>query len=188
MNLWFRLFWYVVFHSWRRKIEIPEGVSKLNFRVWPLDLDASFHLNNGRYLTLMDQGRLDLMVGGGVVQAALRHGWTPIANAIVIRFRRELRLFEKMQIQSCVLGWKGNEIVIEQVFLSKSGPRAGHVAARAIFTGGLYDRKAKAFVPVSRMMEEIGTSIVSPELPAEAEAFFESIERLRDLDRSSARS
>ena len=30
-------------------------------RVWPNDLDTNAHMNNGRYLTLMDLGRFDLM-------------------------------------------------------------------------------------------------------------------------------
>ena len=187
MNLWFRLFWYLVFHSWRRKLDLPEQTSKLNFRVWPLDLDTSVHLNNGRYLTLMDQGRLDLMVGGGLVGAVVSKGWTPITNAIIVRFRRELRLFEKLQVQTRILGWSENEIVLEQLIVSRSGDRKGQVAARALFTGGLYDRKARKFVPVSRMMHEIGVDQDSPQLPEEAKAFFESIERLRDLDRPAKR-
>ena len=31
-------------------------------RVLPNDLDLLWHMNNGRYLSLMDQGRVDLMV------------------------------------------------------------------------------------------------------------------------------
>src|SRR6185503_3961101 len=34
--------------------------SNLSLRVWPNDLDLNIHVNNGRYLTLMDLGRMDL--------------------------------------------------------------------------------------------------------------------------------
>jgi acyl-CoA thioesterase FadM len=37
------------------------GESVVRFRVWPGDLDFNLHMNNGRYLTLMGLGRLDLM-------------------------------------------------------------------------------------------------------------------------------
>src|SRR5687768_16441057 len=35
--------------------------SVLRFHVWPGDLDFFGHMNNGRFLTLMDSGRFDIM-------------------------------------------------------------------------------------------------------------------------------
>ncbi len=183
MNLWLRLIGYFLTLYWRPGIDVPDETSVVRFRVWPHDLDTSLHLNNGRYLQFMDQGRLDLIVSGGLLKAALKHRWTPIASAVQIRFRRELLLWEKLELRSRILGWRDEDVVIEQVFVPVTGPRAGHVAARALFSGGLYDRKAKAFVPVARMMHEIGIDRPSPELPPEAQAFLESNARLRDVDR-----
>ena len=37
----------------------------LHMRVWPTDLDVLMHMNNGRYLSLMDLGRVDLLVRSG---------------------------------------------------------------------------------------------------------------------------
>ena len=67
MNLWLRLIW--LSHDRRgggRRCALPDGMSVLRFRAWPTDLDPSLHVNNGRYLALMDLGRLDLMVGAGL--------------------------------------------------------------------------------------------------------------------------
>jgi hypothetical protein len=39
--------------------------SAVGFRVLPGDLDVNVHLNNGRYLALMDLGRFDLLIRAG---------------------------------------------------------------------------------------------------------------------------
>jgi hypothetical protein len=53
------------------------------------------------------------------------------------------------------------------------------VAARALFKGALYDRKARAYVPVPRLMAEIGVSLPSPPLTSEIEAFLAADEELK---------
>ena len=45
----------------------PLDESVIHARVLPTDLDLNLHLNNGRALTLMDLGRVDLMLRMGVV-------------------------------------------------------------------------------------------------------------------------
>ena len=64
MNLWLRLIWYLATAWARPALTQTHEISKLTFRVWPTDLDLSLHMNNGRYLTIMDIGRLDFMVRG----------------------------------------------------------------------------------------------------------------------------
>jgi len=183
MNLWFRLIWYIATHPWRARLDLPHDTSRLRFRVWPHDIDLSAHLNNARYLALMDIGRMDTLISGGLLGTILRHRWTPVANAIEIRFRRELRLFEKMDLQTRIVGWRDNEVFMEQVFVIASGKRTGQVAARALFTGGLYDRKERAFIEITRLMLEISVTQDPPPLQPETIAFLESIKRLRDVDR-----
>ena len=48
---------------------------QLPLRVLPNDLDTNLHLNNGRYLTLMDLGRVDLMLRMGVMGELRRRRW-----------------------------------------------------------------------------------------------------------------
>ncbi len=179
MNLWLRLIWYVL-TAWRRpKLAVPEGVSRLALRVWPTDLDTSAHLNNGRYLTLMDLGRLDLMVAGGLWRAVLRHKWTPIASAVKIRFRRELRLFQRFEIATRIVAWDDTNVVLEQLFVITGGAKDGQVAAQALFKGGLYDRRAGQFVPIARLMHEVGVDVPSPAPSAEVAAFLEADDALK---------
>lgn len=128
-------------------------------------------MNNGRYLTLMDLGRLEVMVRSGLWRAAARHGWTPIASAIKIRFRREMRLLDRFRVETRLVAWDRTFVVMEQVFYLDGGAQADTVAARALFKGGLYDRKARQFVPIARLMQEIGAEAESPPLTPEVAAF-----------------
>lgn len=179
MNLWFRLIWYLA-TAWRRpKLEGGGAVSTLRFRVWPTDLDLSLHMNNGRYLTLMDLGRLDFLVRTGLWRPLLRHRWTPIASGIAIRFRREVLLFDKVHLETRLMTWSDVTVVMEQVIRFASGPRAGQVASRALFKGGLYDRKSKAFVTIARLMHEIGVDEAAPPMTPDVEAFLKSDEAIR---------
>jgi acyl-CoA thioesterase FadM len=179
MNLWLRLIWYAIVSRWRDRIVLPDDISRVTFRVRPGDLDVSMHMNNGRYLTLMDIGRLDLMVRSGLWTAAVRNRWTPIATAIVIRFRRELRHWQRFHLETRLVQWASETVVIEQTFVLADGSRAGQIAARALFKGGLYDRKLKAFVPIARLMAEIGATAASPAPTPEIEAFLKTDHALR---------
>lgn len=179
MNLWLRLLWYLLTARFRPAIALPRGTSRMTFRVWPHDLDTSLHMNNGRYLTLMDLGRLDVMVASGLWRAVLRHRWMPVASAVKIRYRRELRLLERFHIDTRILAWDAQTVVMEQQFVFATGPKAGQVAAHALFKGGLYDRAGKKFVPVAQLMQETGVDAESPPLTPEVDAFLKAEDELR---------
>jgi len=179
MNLWLRLIWLFVTSRWRSQIA-PTEVSELHFRVWPHDLDTSLHMNNGRYLGIMDLGRLDVILRTRLWRAVLRHRWTPIASAAQIRFSRELRLFDRFRLETCIRAWDETSVVMEQVFIFDGGKRDGEVCARALFRGGLYDRARRRFVPIAVMMSEIGATGDSPPLTPEVEAFLKADQALRD--------
>ena len=171
MNLWLRLLWLFFTAHTRGPLALPQQMSLLNFRVWPHDLDLAAHMNNGRYLTLMDLGRLDVLVRSGLWRALVKHKWTPIASAVSIRYRRELRPFQKFRLETRLATWDSTLVVMEQTFVIVGGARDGQVAASALFKGGLYDRKARAFVPIAQLMETIGVSAESPRPSDDIAAF-----------------
>ena len=55
----------------------------------------------------------------------------------------------------------------------------GQVAARALFKGGIYDRSQRRFVPIARLMSEIGVSSESPPPSPEIEAFLKADDELK---------
>ena len=176
MNLWLRLLWLIA-TAWRRpKLVLPFGVSRLPFRVWPHDLDTSLHLNNGRYWTLMDLGRTDLIIGSGLWRPVLRNGWTPVLSAGQIRFRRELRPFQAFELETRLVYWDATRFVIKhRVVVSKTGT----VAAVALVQGGLYDRKRRSFVPVRTLIEAVGIDIERPAMTPDVESFLTAENALR---------
>lgn len=186
MNLWFRVIGYFLKLFWRPSLTLPDDVSVVMLRVWPNDLDTSGHLNNGRYLTMMDFGRLDVMVRSGLWRAILRHRWTPILSAAVVRYRRELRLLQRFRLETRILAWDHKLLVIEHVFKFEGGPRDGEVSARALVKAGMYDRSSRAFVETSRLLSEIGVTAVSPPHSAEIEAFLAAEEALRQTPPADA--
>lgn len=178
MNLWFRLVATIVAACFGPRIVAPFGASLLRFRVWPHDLDTSVHMNNGRYFGIMDLGRLDLILRSGLWRAVLRHRWIPVMDAAIIRFRRELRPFRAFRLETRVLAWTGATLLIEQRI--KSDGRDGEILhALAIHRAGLYDRRAKSYVSIERLMREMGVEAKSPEPPDEVKAFLVAEDALR---------
>jgi acyl-CoA thioesterase FadM len=181
MNLWLRLLRCLLSAFFGRPLDPDKGISRLTFRVWPHDLDPSLHMNNGRYLTLMDLGRLDVMARSGLLRAAWRHGWTPIASGIQIRYRRELRLWQSFRIETRLVAWQTHLVVMEQRFVIETGPFAGQTAAIALFKGGLYDRAERRFIEVARLMREAGVNAESPAMTPDVTAFLASDDAMRQM-------
>ena len=186
MNLWFRLIWVLLKSRHRGPLTLPGGISVLSFRVWPHDLDLSVHMNNGRYLTLMDLGRLDALIRSGLWRHVLRNRWTPIASAVTVRFQRELRPFQKFRLETRLLCWGPILVVMEQTFVIDGGPRDGQAAARALFKGGVYDRKDKKFVEIARLMTLLGVSEISPPATPEVEAFLHADDQLKQAGKAAS--
>ena len=157
MKLWFRMLYYLITSKFRPNIENLLDTSELTFRVWPTDLDISLHMNNGRYLTIMDFGRLDLMVRSPLWRQALKNKWTPVVSNTIVRFRRELRCFQPFILETRIVDWTDIDAVFEHRILFAKGPRKDQVAAYALVRAGLYDRAKKAYVPVETLMELTNT-------------------------------
>jgi acyl-CoA thioesterase FadM len=179
MNLWLRLLWLVATARFRGRLAPPFAVSELPFRVMPHDLDTSLHMNNGRYWTLMDLGRTDLLLRMGLWRAVLKNGWTPVVNAGKIRFRRELRLWRAFELKTRIVCWSDAWAVMEHRLVSRRDTGEELVNAVALVRVGLYDRKARAFVPIQRMMDEMGVSAESPSPDADVAAFLAAEEAMK---------
>jgi acyl-CoA thioesterase FadM len=182
MNLWFRLLWVLLAAPWRSRLDPRSGISRLAFRVLPHDLDANLHMNNGRYLTIMDLGRIDFVLRSGLWRPLWRHRWAPIAGAVVIRFRRELRPFEAYWLETRIVAWSDATAVMEQTFVPRDTRAGAQAAARALVKAGFYDRNSRSFVTVKRLVAALGIPEEAAESPpptADVEAFLKAESALR---------
>jgi len=180
MNLWLRLLWLLITTPFRARIAPPFGVSRLTFRVWLHDLDTNLHLNNGRYLTIADLGRTDLILRGGLVRAVLKNGWQPMLSGGIVRFRRELKPFQRFILESRIVFWNSRNLVMEHRFLI---PEAGgaKLAAIAMVRGGLYDRKKRQYIDCAEIFRAVGYDGPAPEMTPEVAAFMTAEDELKRL-------
>ena len=104
--------------------------SVLHLRVLPNDLDVYGHVNNGRYLTMMDLGRVDMMIRTGLWKLSRKHGWNPLVSRVSIDYKKPLGLMEKFHMRTRIVGWDEKRFFIEQIFEND-----GTVYARAVVKG-----------------------------------------------------
>lgn len=136
------------------------GQSILHFRVWPNDLDTNLHMNNGRYMTLLDLGRFDLLMRMGLFRIGLRKRWAPVLGAATIRYRRSLKLWDRFTLKTRLIGWDETWIYIEQM-IEAEGKLVTLAYLRGVFTG------PGGKVPIPEMLAAIGMEgKPSPALPA----------------------
>lgn len=117
MNLYFRFFIYLIF-SWFSKIKL--GVfdsSVISFRVLPNDLDLNNHMNNGRFLTIMDIGRIDMVIKTGLGKIMLKNKWYPVVGSVNIIYLKSLSPFQKYNLETKTICWDEKWFYIEQRFL-----------------------------------------------------------------------
>lgn len=180
MNLIFRLFAICIGYIFNREKIEPLGVSIINSRVWPLDLDANIHMNNGRYLSIMDLGRLDLMVRIGVVGQVIQNKWMPVLSAATIRYRLPLNPFQKFRLETKIVWWDDKWFYMEQQFVIIGGDKDGAVAAIAFVKGSLFDRKTRKTVP-SQSLIDLAGGVKKPEKPNYINSWQQSENDMREI-------
>jgi acyl-CoA thioesterase FadM len=157
MNLIFRLLLVVLHASRRTRLGVIDE-SVLKMRVWPTDLDIQMHMNNGRYLSLMDLGRIDLLVRSGFARVARQRGWFPVVGTGLIDYRRSLTAFEGYELKTRLIGWDERWFFIEQQFVK--GPK---IAASATVKAMI--RSKAGAVSTREALSAIGYDEQSPILP-----------------------
>ena len=179
MNLIFRLLRIVIHAFFREKIKIFD-TSVVTFRVSPFDLDINRHMTNSRYLSVMDLGRMDLIVRTGLFQHLWKHKWGSVLGAATVRWRRGLNMMQKYYLHSHVIGWDEKWIYLDQKVLSNDDVIC-HAIVKAIFVGD------KGSLSAHDVMKHIGVSIESPPLPGAVVSWKKSEECMRQESREFAK-
>ena len=95
---------------WRKRREglvSPTGVARIRLTTLPTDIDILRHMNNGRYLSLFDLGRWDLLVRSGLLDAMREQGWYAVVSSETISFRNPLQLWQRFDVESRFIGAGG---------------------------------------------------------------------------------
>jgi acyl-CoA thioesterase FadM len=166
MNLLFRMIAVLLSGFFSKTRTSIMDVHAVWFTVLPNDLDTNLHMNNGRYLTIMDLGRVDALIRSGLVKKIISEKWMPVIAGVSMIYRRSLAPFERYRLETHLLGWDEKWIYMEQTFIRKNGDVAarGYVKATFLQRG---QRVATADIAVAA-----NYSGASPDLNADILALF----------------
>lgn len=179
MNLYWRVLLVILGAVFGQKITDMTGAHRVRLRVYPNDLDSNFHMNNGRYMTVMDLGRLNLILRTGLWRLVMKHKYAPVLGSAQMRFRLPLNPFQLFDLETRVLCWDEKWIYMEQRFLIVHGPKAGAVAAIGLIKGSFYDPARKGTVPMAEILQAVGYTDPSPECPGYLKDWIGAEESLR---------
>jgi len=116
------------------------ATTRIKTATLPNDLDMNRHVNNGRYLSLADLSRFDWFYRTGSLQTAFKHQAFPIIGDVTARYVKQARAFEKLDIETRLLGWDQKWAFLETRLLNSRGELVAMVLIRGMFwsrKGGL---------------------------------------------------
>lgn len=108
----------------------PQAVSRLSMRCILADCDINRHMNNSRYLALMDLGRYHLTIVSGLGQELWRRRWFPVLVRAEIDFKRSIKPGERFVLETSLaeVGTK-SAVLLQRFWLGET------LAAEARVTG-----------------------------------------------------
>jgi acyl-CoA thioesterase FadM len=146
----------------------------LRMRVGLADIDFNLHLNNARYLSFMDYGRVHLTAATGILTPMLQEKWVPLVGSVSITYRRSLGLWAPFALATRLVCWDEKWFYMEQVFRSDQG------LAAIAWVKGLF-RGRDGNISPQRIADVIEPGTTSPSVP-------EAVERWNDLTRGKLQS
>jgi len=107
VNVW----WRTLLTIMRAKAQLrrrgpipPSSVGRVRLRTLPTDIDFLGHMNNGRYASLFDLGRFDLLIRTGIWDAMNAQGWYAVVASETVTFRKSLQLWQRFTVESRLYG------------------------------------------------------------------------------------
>ena len=152
MSLYLRLIWTLL-RAWRAPRIEPGSWIERHMRVWPNDLDINGHMNNGRYLTLVDLMLVEYFLRTGFAQALLKAGWRPMSGGAFITYRKGLKPAQRYCLRFMLAGADATWNYMRFEFLREDGElcAAGYMKGAAVSRQGLvpnavsYGRMGRSF-------------------------------------------
>jgi acyl-CoA thioesterase FadM len=148
--------------------------SVLKMRVLTSDIDIYPELNNGRHLTMMDMGRLDLAQRTGLLRAVQEQKWGFVVSGASVRYRHRLKAFQRYQLHTRIVATDDRWFYFHQCAVRK-----GKTHSSALVRAGITSKQG--LVPVKKVLDAMGMSDWNPGMPKWVEAWSEA-EELRPWD------
>ena len=139
----------------------PTEIGRVRLTTLPTDIDLLQHMNNGRYLSLFDLGRWDLLVRTGLWDVMNRRGWYAVVSSETVTFRKSLNLWQRFDVESRLIGHDDKAIYLEHRAVVD-----GEVYARAIIRARMLKRSGGTL-----SHEELFAAVGRPEGIPEVDAW-----------------
>ena len=144
----------------RRAPRLPlTGEHVSHHRCLPGDLDLAWELNNGRTLTMMDLGRMPLFERTGLFRRVYAAGLFMTMAGVTVRYRRRVRLWDRVTLRSRILCWDARFFYLEQAMIRADGEAANHALYRVAVAG------PQGIVAPQQAAALVGWSDPSPPMP-----------------------
>jgi len=144
-------------------------VGRVRMRVVPTDLDVLGHMNNGVYFSIMDLGRMDLMIRSGTWAKLRERGYYPVMGNETITFRKSLQPWQRFVLESRIVGYDAKAVYVQQRFVVD-----GEIYAEAM-TRGRFLKKSGGTVSVTELGDLVGIDISTMPAPEWIESWVENI-------------
>lgn len=151
MNLFFRLIYIYCTFKLRPPCDAL-GPCETVFRCWPTDIDILRHMNNGKYFSIMDLARVDLMARAGLLKKFSQLKWYPVVVAETGRFKKSIKLFDKFTVETSIIGWDEKAILVSQKFYRTND----NVLYFEAVVRGRFLKKSGGSVSISDLLKEAG--------------------------------
>jgi acyl-CoA thioesterase FadM len=163
VNLYLRLL-LTVLKALRAPPVAPGEVVELRLCVLPNDLDLNGHMNNGRYLTMVDLALATVFIRSGFARLSFARGWRPMGGGSIVYFRRALTVFQRYTLRFTVVGWEEFWNYCRFEFI-----RDGQVHATGFVKGAAAGRDG--LVRNAEIYAALGYHLPSPPLPEDLQAW-----------------
>ncbi len=117
-------------------------------------LDTFGHMNNAKYLEILEEARWELITQSGFgLKDIMAKKIGPVILEVNLKFRKELKLREKIKIITCCKKHDGKIGYIDQKIINSRGEEA----AIAVFTYALFDLNSRRIIdPTPEWLSAIG--------------------------------
>lgn len=117
-------------------------------------VDLLGHMNNATYLQILEEARWDLITRNGYgLPELVKQQKAPVILSVNLEFKKELRLREKIKIETQMLEYPSKVGKLRQVILKEDGS----VSAEATMAFGLFDLKNRKLIdPTPEWLKAIG--------------------------------
>lgn len=175
MNLYIRLLITLLKSLFAKPVDYRSPQIKQERIVLLNDLDLNKHMNNGRYLTILDLASIELFVRLGFIPVMSRLNAHVVSGGSLITYRKQLKFLEKYSVELSYIGSTEAWHVMEFSFKNEKGA----LCAKGLLKGAFVSKK-EGLIKTAKILKTFenihNKEIVIKDLPQHAQKWLESEE------------